>query len=199
MASSGGDDLSLGAIFSELRKSYTSTTPKQAKILDVFLIYVLLTGVIQFVYCCIVGTFPFNSFLSGFGCTVGVFVLTSNPAHTLPTLRPAQPGRARSRRPFRPCRARVKILTLTLTRTPLPGVAAAPRSVPAAPSHQRPRVCQSIMVSGPFGSANPPQPACLRNRGPATTRRPASILRQAYADYIFCCILLFAVVMNFMG
>ena len=32
-------------------------------------------GVIQFVYCCLVGTFPFNAFLSGFISCVGSFVL----------------------------------------------------------------------------------------------------------------------------
>lgn len=30
----------------------------------------------QFVYCMLVGTFPFNSFLAGFSSTVGAFVLT---------------------------------------------------------------------------------------------------------------------------
>jgi oligosaccharyltransferase complex subunit epsilon len=35
----------------------------------------LFHGRMQFVYCTLVGTFPFNSFLSGFICTVGVFVL----------------------------------------------------------------------------------------------------------------------------
>jgi oligosaccharyltransferase complex subunit epsilon len=36
----------------------------------------VLTGVIQFVYCALVGTFPFNAFLSGFISAVGSFVLT---------------------------------------------------------------------------------------------------------------------------
>lgn len=30
----------------------------------------------QFAYCMLVGTFPFNSFLAGFMCALGVFVLT---------------------------------------------------------------------------------------------------------------------------
>ena len=30
---------------------------------------------LQFVYCCLVGTFPFNAFLSGFISCVGSFVL----------------------------------------------------------------------------------------------------------------------------
>lgn len=54
---------------------YMKKTPKKLKIVDAYLFYVLLTGIIQFVYCCLVGTFPFNSFLSGFISTVGCFVL----------------------------------------------------------------------------------------------------------------------------
>ncbi|KAK3856368.1 hypothetical protein Pcinc_037303 [Petrolisthes cinctipes] len=54
---------------------YMRTTPKKLKMVDAYLGYVLMTGILQFVYCCLVGTFPFNSFLSGFICTVGCFVL----------------------------------------------------------------------------------------------------------------------------
>jgi hypothetical protein len=36
----------------------------------------VLTGIVQFVYCALVGTFPFNAFLSGFISTVGSFILT---------------------------------------------------------------------------------------------------------------------------
>jgi len=35
----------------------------------------------QVLYCALVGTFPFNSFLSGFLSTVGVFVLTGKDTH----------------------------------------------------------------------------------------------------------------------
>ncbi|XP_077280958.1 dolichyl-diphosphooligosaccharide--protein glycosyltransferase subunit [Temnothorax americanus] len=54
---------------------YAKNTPKKLKIIDAYLLYVFLTGVIQFVYCCLVGTFPFNSFLSGFISCVSCFVL----------------------------------------------------------------------------------------------------------------------------
>ena len=57
-------------------QSYQKSTNKRMKLLDGFLVYVMLTGVLQFLYCLLVGTFPFNAFLSGFICTVGVFVLT---------------------------------------------------------------------------------------------------------------------------
>ncbi|XP_076684425.1 dolichyl-diphosphooligosaccharide--protein glycosyltransferase subunit [Andrena cerasifolii] len=54
---------------------YTKSTPKKLKLIDAYLLYVFLTGVIQFIYCCLVGTFPFNSFLSGFISCVSCFVL----------------------------------------------------------------------------------------------------------------------------
>ncbi|EFN82391.1 dolichyl-diphosphooligosaccharide--protein glycosyltransferase subunit DAD1 [Harpegnathos saltator] len=54
---------------------YTKNTPKKLKIIDAYLLYVFLTGVTQFVYCCLVGTFPFNSFLSGFISCVSCFIL----------------------------------------------------------------------------------------------------------------------------
>lgn len=69
-------DPSLSAIASNLYHNYITTTSKKIKIIDVYLLYILLTGIIQFVYCVLVGTFPFNSFLSGFISTVGCFALT---------------------------------------------------------------------------------------------------------------------------
>jgi len=63
-------------IVGEFRNNYSSTTPQLLKIIDVFLAYILFTGVIEFAYCCLVGTFPFNSFLAGFISTVGTFILT---------------------------------------------------------------------------------------------------------------------------
>lgn len=54
---------------------YKQTTPKKLKLIDAYLFCVMLTGIIQFAYCALVGTFPFNSFLSGFISTVGCFVL----------------------------------------------------------------------------------------------------------------------------
>ena len=66
---------SLVSVVSKFYDSYMSTTPKRLKIVDAYLLYILLTGIIQFAYCCLVGTFPFNSFLSGFVSCVGSFVL----------------------------------------------------------------------------------------------------------------------------
>jgi len=62
-------------LLKEFRGDYSERTPRLTKLVDVFLLYVLLTGIVEFVYCCIVGTFPFNSFLAGFISTVGTFIL----------------------------------------------------------------------------------------------------------------------------
>lgn len=69
-------------ILGEFKKNYDKETPQLLKIIDVFLVYQFLTGVLQFVYCVLVGTFPFNSFLSGFISTVGSFILTGKVSFT---------------------------------------------------------------------------------------------------------------------
>lgn len=53
-------------------------TTTKLKLIDIYLLYILLTGAFQFLYCCIVGTFPFNAFLSGFISCVGSFILGVN-------------------------------------------------------------------------------------------------------------------------
>merc|ERR1712141_207503 len=65
----------LVTVLQKLYNEYNDQTPQKLKIVDSFLLYVMFTGVFQFVYCCLVGTFPFNSFLSGFISCVGTFVL----------------------------------------------------------------------------------------------------------------------------
>merc|ERR1711962_140471 len=58
-------------------EDYASVTPTKLKLIDAYMGYILITGVIQFLYCCLVGTFPFNSFLSGFISCVGSFILAA--------------------------------------------------------------------------------------------------------------------------
>lgn len=62
-------------IVSKFYDDYVKTTSKKLKIIDAYLLYIMLTGIVQFTYCCLVGTFPFNSFLSGFISSVSCFVL----------------------------------------------------------------------------------------------------------------------------
>lgn len=88
-SSSGNAALSVVGVLRNFYADYMKNTPKKLKIIDAYLLYILLTGVIQFAYCLLVGTFPFNSFLSGFISSVGSFVLgvcirlQSNPQNKL--------------------------------------------------------------------------------------------------------------------
>mmetsp|Transcript_4010 Transcript_4010/g.5149 ORF Transcript_4010/g.5149 Transcript_4010/m.5149 type:complete len:116 (-) Transcript_4010:321-668(-) len=72
--SSRGAATSLGEVFSQLVTDY-KVTPTQLKLIDAYCLFVVLVGGIQFAYCTLVGSFPFNSFLSGFFCAVGAFCL----------------------------------------------------------------------------------------------------------------------------
>lgn len=65
----------LQSVVSKFISEYNTQTPKKLKLIDAYLFYILLTGIFQFGYCCLVGTFPFNSFLSGFISTISCFVL----------------------------------------------------------------------------------------------------------------------------
>ena len=65
----------LTGVVTKFYEEYNSSTPKKLKIVDAYLTYIFFTGVVQFVYCCLVGTFPFNAFLSGFISSVASFVL----------------------------------------------------------------------------------------------------------------------------
>jgi hypothetical protein len=92
----------IGDIIAKFRRDYWVGTPTQIKILDSFLAYVALTGLLQFAYCALVGTFPFNSFLSGLFSTIGVFVLTGERAVGAGALRRrvGLGGRGRASRAF---------------------------------------------------------------------------------------------------
>ncbi|KAJ4288016.1 oligosaccharyltransferase complex subunit epsilon [Kalmusia sp. IMI 367209] len=57
---------------------YVEKTPQRVKLLDSFMVFLIVVGVLQFAYCLLVGNFPFNAFLSGFSATVGQFVLTAS-------------------------------------------------------------------------------------------------------------------------
>jgi len=65
-----------GIVVKDVLNAYVAKVPRELKIVDAFLVYVLATGIVQFGYMMLVGSFPFNSFLAGFLSCVGVFVLT---------------------------------------------------------------------------------------------------------------------------
>lgn len=58
-----------------LLEEYLSSTLQCLKLLDTYLLYILLTRALQFTYCLLMGTFPFNSFLLGFTSCVGSFIV----------------------------------------------------------------------------------------------------------------------------
>jgi len=66
----------LEKVVRSLVHEYITKTKRKEKMIDLFIVYIMLTGIIQFLYCAMVGTFPFNSFLSGFISSVALFCLT---------------------------------------------------------------------------------------------------------------------------
>ncbi|RWR79686.1 dolichyl-diphosphooligosaccharide--protein glycosyltransferase subunit DAD1 isoform X1 [Cinnamomum micranthum f. kanehirae] len=62
------------ALIQSLLSTY-SATPTNLKIIDLYVIFSAFTALIQVVYMAIVGSFPFNSFLSGVLSCVGTAVL----------------------------------------------------------------------------------------------------------------------------
>ncbi|XP_057714152.1 dolichyl-diphosphooligosaccharide--protein glycosyltransferase subunit DAD1 [Corythoichthys intestinalis] len=66
---------SVVSVISRFLEEYSTTTSNKLKVVDAYLLYIMLTGALQFLYCLLVGTFPFNSFLSGFISCVGSFIL----------------------------------------------------------------------------------------------------------------------------
>ncbi|KAI4247782.1 MAG: hypothetical protein L6R40_001368 [Gallowayella cf. fulva] len=65
-------------ILQQLWSNYQKRTPQRVKLIDVFMGFLVVVGALQFVYCVLVGNYPFNAFLSGFSATVGQFVLTAS-------------------------------------------------------------------------------------------------------------------------
>ncbi|KAJ7781624.1 DAD/Ost2 [Mycena metata] len=61
-----------------LWKAYNEQTSDRLKFIDAFLVFLMFSGIVQFAYCVLVTTFPYNAFLSGFGSTVGQFVLSAS-------------------------------------------------------------------------------------------------------------------------
>jgi oligosaccharyltransferase complex subunit epsilon len=49
-----------------LISNYASTTPARLKLIDSFLLFCLLSGILQFAYRILVTSFPYNAFLGGY-------------------------------------------------------------------------------------------------------------------------------------
>lgn len=65
-------------VFKRVKEDYLVAVKDNNKlmVIDALIVYCILTGLAQFVFVCFVGTFPFNSFLSGLLCHIGLFSLS---------------------------------------------------------------------------------------------------------------------------
>ncbi|CAJ0635631.1 4347_t:CDS:10 [Entrophospora sp. SA101] len=67
-------------IVKRLWTTYQKDTPQSLKLIDAYLVYIMLSGIIQFVYCILAGTYPYNAFLAGFISTIGMSLrVQTNP------------------------------------------------------------------------------------------------------------------------
>jgi len=48
-----------------LWKAYHAETSDRLKFIDSFLVFLMLSGIVQFIYCILVTNYPFNAFLAG--------------------------------------------------------------------------------------------------------------------------------------
>ncbi|CAH7668404.1 defender against cell death 1 [Phakopsora pachyrhizi] len=69
---------SAGTAVRQLFDSYLGGTPSSLLLIDSFLVFLMFSGVIQFVYCTLFTNFPFNAFLASFSAHIGQFVLTAS-------------------------------------------------------------------------------------------------------------------------
>eukprot|EP00296_Roombia_truncata_P002774 JP438824.1.p2 GENE.JP438824.1~~JP438824.1.p2 ORF type:complete len:118 (-),score=33.39 JP438824.1:84-437(-) len=75
------------SVFGAFKEEYKRNTSTRSKVIDCFILYFLAVAALQVVYCAIVGSFPFNSFLAGFISAFGSAILTAclrmqiNPAN----------------------------------------------------------------------------------------------------------------------
>ena len=71
--SSSTSNNAVSQILSKVRSEYNRTRSKKLLMVDGLIVYSLLTALVQVAYMLLVGSFPFNSFLSGFFCHIGLF------------------------------------------------------------------------------------------------------------------------------
>lgn len=65
----------MGQVFTKVLGEYRRTKNKKLMMVDSLIVYSLATAAVQVAYMVLVGSFPFNSFLSGFFCHLGIFAL----------------------------------------------------------------------------------------------------------------------------
>ena len=74
--SSSKANASLAQLIKAFQKGYSSgTTPKQ-RLIDRFLVFLVIVGVLQSAYCAVSGAYPLNAFLGSVFCSFGLFACT---------------------------------------------------------------------------------------------------------------------------
>eukprot|EP01061_Rhynchopus_euleeides_P000557 TRINITY_DN10393_c0_g1_i1.p1 TRINITY_DN10393_c0_g1~~TRINITY_DN10393_c0_g1_i1.p1 ORF type:complete len:116 (+),score=53.12 TRINITY_DN10393_c0_g1_i1:182-529(+) len=64
------------SILSGFIGSYQKNTSQRLKICDAFIVFFLLNALTIFLYCVLIGSYPFNAYLSGLFANVGMAVFT---------------------------------------------------------------------------------------------------------------------------
>ena len=98
---SKGAGSALSPAVQSLWKSYNADTSPRLKLIDAFLVFIMLTGIAQFVYCVLVTNFPFNAFLAGYVCFCFSLAISWTPLTSLQQLRQfSRPIRSNGISPF---------------------------------------------------------------------------------------------------
>lgn len=66
----------LSTITTDFYSEYSRRTPSRIQLVDAFIVFSVITGLIQLFHMLFITQFPYNSFLSGFFAALGFFVLT---------------------------------------------------------------------------------------------------------------------------
>jgi len=74
----------------QLRESYMETTPSSLLLIDAALAFLILSALLQLLYCLVGSSFPFNAFLAAFSIHVGQFVLLASLRSQVNPLNSAQ-------------------------------------------------------------------------------------------------------------
>ena len=53
-------------VLQTLWRAYNDQTSDRLKFIDTFLLFLMLSGIAQFLYCVLVTDYPFNAFLAGY-------------------------------------------------------------------------------------------------------------------------------------
>ena len=163
MSASAADVKGLSkSLVNEYKKSATT----QTQIVDLFLVFILMTGVLQFLYCVLVGSFPFNSFLSGFLSCVGMFALTGT---------------------FFLIHVYVCVLVCALC---------VAHGKELGRGKGRALTCVSIFLTCQLTRLHPYTTKTVSLRLQISSEK---VVEKAFGEYVFCCLLLFFVVFNFIG